>query len=72
MTHPMSEPWLDWQDSDSAPKDGTIILVCEGELDRPSLTWWHHAEGWMGGNGWSGRMVYKFGKWARIPLPQRS
>jgi hypothetical protein len=68
--HPMSEPWLDWQPRESAPKDGTLLLVCGGELDRPALTWWHHSEGWMNGDGRSGKLFYEFSQWAVIPLPR--
>ncbi len=70
MTHPMSEPWLDWQPEDTAPKNGELVLVCGGDLQRPALTWWHPEEGWMNGDGWSGTLRYRFARWARIPPPQ--
>lgn len=69
MPHPMSEPWLDWHQVESAPKTGDMLLVCGGELERPALTWWHNSQGWMNGDGRSGTLNYKFDRWAFIPLP---
>lgn len=69
MNHPMAEPWLDWRPSEAAPKDGELLLVCGGDFHRPALTWWHPTEGWMNGDGMSGKMRYRFDRWARIPLP---
>lgn len=72
MIHPMSEPWLDWQPVETAPKDGTLLVVCGGDLGRPALTWWHHSEGWMNGDGCSGKLRYEFAQWALIPPPSRT
>lgn len=30
MAHPMSQQWLDWRTVDSAPKDGTRVLIWPG------------------------------------------
>jgi hypothetical protein len=27
MTHAMSEPWVKWERIETAPKDGTIVLI---------------------------------------------
>jgi hypothetical protein len=62
---------MEWQPMETAPKDGTLLLVCGGELQRHALTWWHPTEGWMNGDGRSGKLVYKFSYWM-LPKPPPS
>jgi hypothetical protein len=40
MTHPMSEPWLDWRPLTTAPKDGTSILVTMDGGEGDDLPYW--------------------------------
>ncbi len=81
MTHPMSEPWLDWKPIASAPKDGTTVLLYSEDIE-PNIfqgLWQAWTGSWEGGGEWvdiwnndpietnSGMIFPKL--WASIPVP---
>jgi len=49
VTHPMAQPWTEWQPMETAPKDGAPFITCrrwrsfddDGALTGPYL--WKHA-----------------------------
>lgn len=67
MTHPMSEPWVDWKEMDSAPKNGepVILYLPINTPDRRILTcYWTDAGWWI----CSGSIVLgKPARWASLP-----
>jgi hypothetical protein len=42
MTHPMSEPWLDWQPIETFPRDGEGYLAIDDRVQGgfPSVVYW--------------------------------
>lgn len=67
-THPMAEPWLDWQraTTDNLPREGTPVLVCD---ERREI-----GMAWRWGNRWDGDdptvHLSKVTHWARVPMPE--
>lgn len=78
MTHPMSEPWLDWQPMSTFPRDGNGYLVCDDRtMDNFEAVFWDD-EATNAHSGWclstSDGPTYHvetFTHWARVPLPHR-
>ena len=78
----MSEPWLDWQSMETAPKDGTPILLYTADLTPPTIqAQWRGWDGsWAEGGEWvdvwnndpieigDGSPINPV-RWARIPPP---
>lgn len=74
MTHPMADPWLDWQPMETFPRDGEGYLVWD---DRkmggcPEVVFWDDAAttGWCLATS-DGPSYHRetFTHWARIPSP---
>ena len=42
--HPMSEPWYEWLPIETAPKDGTSILVCKPGQETPWTVSWRNGD----------------------------
>ena len=71
---------MDWQPIETAPKDGTLILVCvrRGIVCNGKTTWWNEvvpaAYSKVDGNlrpyapNWSGEIRYGVTQW--MPLPE--
>lgn len=67
MTHPMSEPWVDWRPIDTAPHDGTRIWL--GDAVNVVTGFWSPPVGawrcdWQVGNAGD-----KPTHWAPLPVP---
>lgn len=70
MTHPMSEPWLDWQPIESFPKDGEGYLAIDDRVQGgfPSVVYWNKGRMHVS----DAEISYSegfFTHWARIPIP---
>jgi YD repeat-containing protein len=72
VTHPMSEPWLDWRPIDTIPDDDEDYLVIDVNVEGgfPQAVYWDSdrqllcvADADIGYN------KACFTHWARIPLP---
>lgn len=74
MTHPMAEPWVNWQSMETAPQDGTHVLVsCEGDVFEAAFHRDH--DGWWLANTdptdyWDGQIWPDV--WAPLPAPPKT
>jgi len=79
MTHPMSEPWVNWRTIDSAPNDGTRVLGAQ--YDEVGGYWRIFSMFWHSGStlpaGWEpfwqhGGLKENPTHWADMPAPPRT
>lgn len=76
MTHPMSEPWLDWKPIATAPRDPsgqTWVLLYSDKSPEPYdvARWSYDGECWLtaGGEFWAEDEPCGPTLWASIPTP---
>lgn len=70
MTHPMSEPWLDWQPKETAPKDGTTILfTMAGGTDGPYYVLFWNDSYFEDASSGEGPSMDHLTHWAYLPAP---
>lgn len=73
MTHPMSEPWLDWRPIATAPKDGTTIIVTmAGGNDGPYYVLFWNDIFFEDVNSGEGPSIAHLTHWATLPSPPPS
>jgi len=73
VTHPMSEPWLDWHPIETVPEDDEDYLVVDAKLDGgfPQVVYWDNDRQLLCvSDADIGYNKHCFTHWARIPLPQ--
>lgn len=77
MTHPMSQPWLNWQPMSTFPRDGEGYLVWNDRVmgGNPEVVFWDD-EAPKASDGWCLQTddgpayhVAAFTHWAAIPSP---
>lgn len=55
----------EWQPIDTAPRDGTEIVVYTADLDAMGVAWWEHGQWTVGESGWEPT------HWIPVPPPPR-
>ena len=74
MTHPMSEPWVNWQPISTFPRDGEAYLVCDNRImgGDHEVVWFDDEvkTGWcLATSDGPHYHIDKFTHWAKLPEP---
>lgn len=70
MTHPMAEPWLDWQPVETFPQDGNSYLATDGRVcdGFPQVVYFENGRLCVPDSGICYAAAF-FTHWAKIPRP---